>query len=258
MSRVDNSEHKNRIVEQFSQQAIPFARLPGHLDSMRLLVELSGVTGNDHVLDVACGPGLVACELAQHAATVSGIDLTPAMIGQAEKRQREQGLHNISWHVGSAVPLPFPDESFSLVITRYSFHHFLEPEKALAEMIRVCQPGGRVLVADVATEPPCSIAYDAMEVMRDPSHVHALTVPEFEGLVQSSGLFECRRAGYGVELELESQLAASFPAPGDKERLRELIIADFGINKLGINVRREEGKVVYTVPIAVFAGKKAN
>jgi len=97
-----------------------------------------------------------------------------------------------------------------------------------------------------------------MEIMRDPSHVHALTMPEFESLMQCSGLIECRRASYGVELELESQLAASFPAPGDRKRLRELIIADIGVDSLGINARQEEGKIVYTVPIAVFIGKKAN
>ena len=75
--------HDRTIVEQFSQQAIPFAKKPGHSDSMQMLIEMSGVSGEDQVLDVACGPGLVACAFAPHARQVTGIDITPAMIEQA-------------------------------------------------------------------------------------------------------------------------------------------------------------------------------
>jgi ubiquinone/menaquinone biosynthesis C-methylase UbiE len=106
------------------------------------------------------------------------------MIEQAVKRQQEQNLENVTWAVGEAVPLSYADNSFSLVITRYSFHHLLIPEKALKEMIRVCRPGGRVMVADVAVESARSDFYDRLEIMRDPSHTHALTHEEFAALFQ--------------------------------------------------------------------------
>jgi len=67
------------------------------------------------MLDVACGPGMVACEFARHAGQVTGVDITPAMIEQAEIRQRQQNLKNLIWSVGDAVPLPYSDNSFSLV-----------------------------------------------------------------------------------------------------------------------------------------------
>ncbi len=256
MNDQNEQDHKARIVDQFSKQAIPFAKIPGHRDAMQILIGMSGVSGDDNVLDVACGPGMVACEFARHAGKVTGLDITPAMIEQARKRQREQKLGNLDWAVGDAVPLPYPDNSFSLVITRYSFHHLLSPERALAEMIRVCRPGGRVMVADVAMEPDKSAAYDRLEIMRDPSHTHALTHEEFSGLFDNSGLLDCRRAAYGVVIELEEQLRASFPNPGDESKLRDLIIGDVGINSLGINAGREAGKIVYTVPIAVHVGQK--
>jgi ubiquinone/menaquinone biosynthesis C-methylase UbiE len=256
MSDQNKQRHREKIVEQFSRQAIPFARVPGHLGALQLLVELSGVGREDTVLDVACGPGLVACEFARHGGAVTGIDITPTMIEQAEKRQRELGLGNLRWQVGEAVPLPFADETFSLVITRYSFHHFLESERALAEMIRVCRPGGRVLVADVAVEPEKSSAYDQLETMRDPSHVHALTSEEFVLLFRQSGLVDCRGSGYGVPIELETQLRASFPAPEDLPKLREMVTSDIGVDRLGIAARREGGEVVYTVPISVYVGRK--
>jgi SAM-dependent methyltransferase len=230
--------------------------IPGHLDSIELLTALAGVNQRDFVLDVACGPGLVACEFARSSRQVIGVDITPAMIEQAEARQLQEKIENLSWRVGEAVPLAFPDDTFSLVITRYSFHHLLSPLAALQEMIRVCQPGGRVLVADVAMPADKSAAYDMLELMRDPSHTHALSRDEFEELFFASGLIDCRQAAYGVEIELEGQLAASFPGPGDKQRLRDMITADIGVNRFGINPRKEGDVVSYTVPIAVFVGRK--
>lgn len=256
MDREQEQLHRERIVDQFSQQAVPFALVPGHLDAMQLLVELSAVSPEDEVLDVACGPGLVACAFARQARQVTGIDLTPAMIEQARRRQREEGLGNLLWEVGDAVPLPYTDGAFSLVLTRYSFHHLLAPRKALAEMIRVCRPGGRVLVADVAMAPDKVAAYDRLETIRDPSHTHALTTEEFGDLFLHSGLVDCRQAAYRVNLELEEQLGASFPRPGDEQRLREMVTGDIGVDALGIRARREEERVVYTVPITVMVGRK--
>jgi ubiquinone/menaquinone biosynthesis C-methylase UbiE len=257
MNQQVSDDHQATIVEQFSQQAIPFAQVPGHLDSIQLLIELAEAKQSDTVLDVACGPGLVACEFASHCNHVTGIDITPAMIEQAKNRQLQKGLTNLSWAIGEAFPLPYADNSFSLVITRYSYHHFLDPRAALAEMIRVCTPGGRVLVADVAIDPAKSAAYDRLEIMRDSSHTHALTTEEFTTLFQQSGLQGCKQSAYGVEIELEAQLKASFPKAGDMERLREMITADIGINEYGINACKANDTVVYTVPIGVFVGKKS-
>lgn len=256
MSQDNEASHRARIVDQFSRQAIPFTQVPGHLDALQILVELSGVSAQDTVLDVACGPGLVACEFARHAAQVTGMDLTPAMIAQAEKRQRELGLENISWAVGDAVPLPYPDNSFSQVITRYSYHHLLDPAQALEEMIRVCRPGGTVLVADVAMDPDNVELYDRLELLRDPSHTHALSTDEFAALFQDSGLVDCRFSSYGVDIELEAQMKASFPKEGDEVKVREMIIGDIGKDRLGIKAREENGKILYTVPISVYAGRK--
>ena len=209
-----NKKHQEEIVAQFSQQAIPFAQVPVHLDSLSLLVEMAQVRSGDTVLDLACGPSLVACEFARHARHVTGIDITPAMIEQARNHQQETGLVNLNWVVGDVLPLPYSDNSFDRVITRYSFHHFLDPRAVLAEMIRVCTPGGKVLVADVAVDLAKAAAYDRMEIMRDPSHTHALTIDEFATLFQQSGLVDCRQGSYEVEIELEAQLRASFPRPG--------------------------------------------
>ncbi|WP_224981254.1 class I SAM-dependent methyltransferase [Geomonas agri] len=256
MADDKEQKHREKVIEQFSQQAVPFTQVPGHYDALQVLLELSGVGTSDEVLDVACGPGLVACAFARHAKHVTGVDITPAMIEQARQRQGEQQLVNLSWDVGNAVPLAYPDSSFSLVLTRYSFHHLLDPQGALSEMIRVCRPGGTVMVADVAIPSAKAAAYDHLELIRDPSHTHALTEEEFEVLFQHSGLVDCRRSAYGVDIELETQIKASFPKPGGDRVIRDMVTSDVGIDSLGINARVKDGKIVYTVPIAVYAGKK--
>ena len=188
---------------------------------MDMLIKMSGVSSTDWVLDVACGPGLVACEFARLAQHVTGIDITPKMIEQARERQKAGKLGNLEWQVGDVLPLPFADDQFSVVLTRYSFHHFLQPALVLREMIRVCRPGGRVLIADVVQLPEKADAYDRLEKLRDPSHVHALTFAEMDSILAGSGLIDVSTGRYRVDGEMEQQLRASFPNPGDDERIRE-------------------------------------
>ena len=97
------------------------------------------------------------------------------MLDRARLYQAEQQVSNVTWQLGSSSDLPFADGTFHRVVTRFSFHHFLEPGKALAEMKRVCLPGGIVLVCDVAPSPQTQAAFNHWEILRDPSHTRALT-----------------------------------------------------------------------------------
>lgn len=248
--------HNKQIIDQFSKQSVPFTKVQGHLDAIQTLISMSKVQATDRVLDVACGPGIVACEFAKVAQQVTGIDVTPAMINVAENRQHELGLVNLCWKQGDALSLPFADDYFDVVIARYSFHHLLAPAVALKEMIRVCKPGGRVLVADVAMPEEKSVHYDKLELLRDPSHTHALTESEFDSLYRQSGLVSSQYTSYSVELELESQLKASFPNPGDDDRVRSMVINDIGVNHLGVEAQRIGDEVKYSVPIRVYVGQK--
>lgn len=250
------TKHNQTIVAQFAQQAIPFAELPGHSQSMQMLIELSGVSASDDVLDIACGPGLVACAFAPYARHVTGIDITPQMIEQAKARQEEKQLRNLLWQVGDVLPLPFADARFSVVLTRYSFHHFLNPAAVLAEMLRVCRPGGKVMIADVVQPPEKTEAFDQLEKLRDPSHAHALTFPEMAALVEASGLSNIKTARYKVEGELEKQLDASFPNPGDEDKIRALFRADLKSDRMGIDVHRHGNAIHFAVPILVTVGDK--
>jgi ubiquinone/menaquinone biosynthesis C-methylase UbiE len=256
----DRAEEQRRLIlDQFTRQAVPFSEMPAHSneEANRLLIDLAQVGPEDTVLDVACGPGLVACTLAEVARRVTGLDLTPAMIEQARARQRARGLTNLTWVVGDAVPLTFPDNAFSVVVTRYSFHHFLDPKAVLAEMVRVCSPGGRVAVIDVFTSSPEQAeAYNRVEKLRDPSHVRALALEELTGLCHDAGLREVRTAFFKLEMELEALLAASFPNPGDADRIRQTFVDDLGVNLLGLGARRTDGAIHFAFPIVATVGRK--
>ena len=246
-------EHQRLILEQFTKQAVPFSQMQNH--SPELLLAAAGAGAGDTVLDVACGPGLMACAFAKVVRHVTGIDLTPAMIEQAGVLQQSEGLANLTWHVGDVQPLPFAGASFSLVFTRYSFHHFLDPQAVLAEMVRVCAPGGRVVVVDVFTSSPEQAEeYNRMEKLRDPSHVRALALEELTGLVTQAGLRDVCTQLYKHEVELEQVLQRSFPNPGDANRIRQMFVKDISINRLGVGAHRREGNIHYAYPIAVVVG----
>jgi ubiquinone/menaquinone biosynthesis C-methylase UbiE len=250
-------EQRRLILDQFTRQSVPFAEMHARDDEdiHRLLIETAGIGSGDEVLDVACGPGLVVCEVARVARHVTGVDLTRAMIEQAEARQRSLGLTNLTWSVGDAQPLAFPDAAFSRVITRYSFHHFTDPAGVFAEMVRVCRPGGRVTVCDVFTSSlEQGEAYDRLERYRDPSHTRALQLAELD--VMFTGLKDVRREFYKYRVEVEDLLSRTFPDIGGADAFRRTIDADVGVNRLGIDASREGG-LRFAFPVVIVSGVKA-
>jgi SAM-dependent methyltransferase/GNAT superfamily N-acetyltransferase len=255
---TDNEAQRQLILDQFTKQAVPFAAMPAHSNeaSVRLVIDLARIGPADTLLDVACGPGLLACRLAEVARHVTGVDLTPAMIEQAQAKQRSSGLANLSWVVGEAAPLAFPDAAFAVAVTRFSFHHFLEPKRVLAEMVRVCAPGGRVVVIDVFTSSAEQAeAYNRVEKPRDPSHVRALSLEGLTDLFQDAGLRDLKTAFFRLEVALEALLAASFPNPGDGDRVRQTFADDIGVDRLGVGAHRRDGDIYFSFPIVVIAGR---
>lgn len=247
--------HQRLIRDQFTKQAVPFSQMQNH--SPELLLTASGIRPEDTVLDVACGPGLMACAFAKIAQHVTGIDLTPAMIDQAKVLQESHGLTNLTWHVGDVQPLPFTNASFSLVFTRYSFHHLLDPKAVLAEMVRVCAPGGRVVVVDVFMSNEAQAeAYNRLEKLRDPSHVRALALDELTALFSEAGFRGVRTQLYKHEVQMEQVLQRSFPNPGDADKIRKMFVDDLGADLVGVGAYRKEGAIHYAYPVVVLVGEK--
>jgi len=254
------STHRARILDQFTRQAVPFSQSPSvsNQEALNFIVRSANTGASDTVLDVACGPGLLACAFARVARHATGIDITPAMLEQARKAQQEQGLTNVSWKQGDVTRLPYPDAHFSIVSCRFVFHHLEEPLVVLREMSRVCKPGGRVVAADMAPAPEKAAALDEEEKLRDPSHVRALPEQELLALFAEAGLPPPEMGRYRVECELDDLLSRSFPNPGDEAKIRKIFAESIPTNALDLNTREEQGKIFYGFPVAVMVARKSS
>lgn len=238
------------IVDQFTRQAVPFSTAAPIRDerALQLFVETTAATRDDHVLDVACGPGLVACAFAAATRQVTGIDLTPAMVERACQLAAEKRLRNATFQVGDVLPLPFPDASFSLVLSRFAFHHFPDPAAVLAEMRRVCRPGGRVAVADLTAspDPTKAAAFHRMEILRDPSHARALPLHELRAIFAEAELGKPREAYWSMDIDVEALMDRSFPAPGSEDQIRRLFADSVADDCMGLHTRYEHGRLRFT------------
>jgi ubiquinone/menaquinone biosynthesis C-methylase UbiE len=255
-----DSSHNDSIISQFTKQAIPFTRLSEHSDryGLELLVDLAKPQKGDTVLDVACGPGIVACELAKSVSHVTGIDTTPAMIEQAKQLQNEKKLNNLTWKLGDILKMPFDDSSFSLVVTRYSFHHLLEPKKVLDEMIRVSKSDGRIVIIDVTPESSKANEYNRVEKLRDPSHVKAHTFKELNKMMEEANLVNLETKCQNLEMDLHKLLEASFPPNGNKEKILYLFKEELQKDNLGMKsfLNEYNKKIYFYFPISMLLGYK--
>lgn len=250
--------HNELIIDQFTKQAAPFANLAAHSheEAFKLLFALSNASEKDTVLDVACGPGLLTCEFAKVTSHVTGIDITPAMIEQAKILQQQKGLKNITWDIGDVTHLPYDDASFSLVVTRYSFHHMVDPASVLSEMKRVCIPYGHIAIVDVTPQVDKIGAYNHVEKLRDPSHVRALSFAELVEMIEKAGLVDHKVGFYKLDVELEKILQASFPKLEDVNKIRQLFAEDVKKDTLGVGSYYKENIIHFAFPVTIIVGQK--
>lgn len=257
---MTSTGHRDLILDQFTRQATLFSTAAPitNEDALRIIVDAAQPEPTDTVLDVACGGGIVVCAFAPHVRSATGIDVTPAMLEQAQRLAAEKRLTNVAWRQGDVTTLPYEDASFTIVATRYSFHHFLDPRAVLREMVRVCAPGGRIVVVDTcASDDPAKAAeFNRLEKLRDPSHARNLTTAELKGLFASVGLAEPREFSYELRDEVKNLLARSFPNSGDEPKIVELFKRSAVDDRLGIPIRLEGDSIHYAYPVTILAARR--
>ena len=106
-----------------------------------------GLAPGESVLDVACGTGNSTLPAARLGATVSGIDISPNLLVQAQSRAVRERL-SISFDLGNAEEMPYTRGSFQTVVTMFGAMFAARPERAAAELLRVTRPGGRIVMAN--------------------------------------------------------------------------------------------------------------
>ena len=162
--------------------------------------------GGGSVLDVCTGTGVFARALAKDGSfnSITGIDITPAMLDEARRNADHERLHRLQFLSGDATALPFENNSFDAAVTRLAVHHLSEPALALKEMARVVKPGGHVVVVDIVVggndvgelctdsdggaDPALALETNRLERLRDPSHTSMLSRSEICSLLEECGL----------------------------------------------------------------------
>ena len=187
-----SAAHEALVAAQFGPAARAYVESVDHATGADLarLAALVAARPGACVLDLGCGGGHVTYAVAPHAEKVIAYDLSPDMLAVVAAESAARGLSNVRTPHGTAEALPFPDASFDVVLTRMSAHHWHDIGAGLAGMRRVLRPGGLAAVVDVVA-PENSALHDtflqAVEILRDPSHVRDYSPGEWLALLRAAG-----------------------------------------------------------------------
>lgn len=243
------SSHQEKIRDRFTETADVFARTV-----RRTRVEegeelagraTAGLPNADKVLalDLACGPGTYTRPLAARVRHAIGADLTPAMVEKARAEAARDGITNIEFVCADIYALPFGDGVAGIVSCGYAFHHMTDPARALAEMARVLQPGGRVAITDIIVREGCDGAFqNRLEQVRDPSHTTTQSVANFRSLVQNTGLRVLSEHLHDNWHDFDVWMGNAGKAPGDPiyAQTRGLMESCLDHDRSGFRPRRSD------------------
>jgi SAM-dependent methyltransferase len=154
MTNVSYRQFTGSAAENYERFFVPAIATP----VSAIMLERAALQPGEHVLDVACGTGVLArraSELVGPTGSVAGIDVAPDMIGVAKAVSPA-----LDWRVGDAASLPFPDAGFDVVTCQMGLMFMEDRAKPVAEMRRVVVPGGRVVITTPGEIQPI---FEAME-----------------------------------------------------------------------------------------------
>jgi ubiquinone/menaquinone biosynthesis C-methylase UbiE len=238
-------EQREVVRREFERQASNFEaagslfRDSSILDWIAANVE---VPAGARILDVAGGTGQLGRHLASGGASAVIVDLTDAMLAAGLRSVQEEGRDDVTFVRGDATELPFPDGQFEVVVSRFALHHMDDPATAIAEMARVCRPGGTVTVIDMVSG---GSRHDELERLRDPSHTRALPEAELRSHLEAAGRKAGREADHEHVMPVEPWLEQARTPEPDRERIRAVLEAEAeGSEQTGLHAARADGELV--------------
>ena len=242
-------------AENFRSDAMNFTNRD-YLDDMVSRLDLAGTVA---ALEVAAGTCACACAVSPFVRTMTCLDVTDEMLEAGREYACQKGLDNMVFVRGDVCDLPFPDESFDLVLSRLAFHHFVDIDTPFREMRRVLRPGGQLVLIDMeAAGEEWRDIRDGIERMRDVSHVRNLSRQEILALFEKYGLPVTYCGSRHVPVSLESWLGLTKVPEETGKRIAALMQEDIcGGDRTGFEPYRDgDGRICFSQKWLMTVGIK--
>jgi ubiquinone/menaquinone biosynthesis C-methylase UbiE len=249
-----NQQAFTRQSQGFSSDGETYADAEG----LAWMLQELPVSPKAKALDIATGTGEFARALAPHVASVIGLDATDAMMEQGRKFVEAAGVANVTFQKGVVQELPFADESFDIVASRYAFHHFADPKPVISEMVRVCKTGGHVIVVDIVIPDASTAAeYQYYEWLCDPSHTRCLAAEEFQTDFRLFGLAVESARTRPISEEFDEWMEFSLTEKSRREKILRAVSAEMkGGPKTGLSPRVEDSVLCFQQIDLSIVGRK--
>lgn len=165
----------DRVAASFGEQLLPGRTWEG------LARGLARLCPRGRYADLGIGDGMLTLLLAETAEKVTAVDISQEMLAALRTRAKAQGIANIETVEGELENLPLPEASHDVVVMSQALHHAADPDKALAEAVRVLVPGGSLLVLDL-------LAHNEDWVREKLEHIHlGFTETDLAARIKAAG-----------------------------------------------------------------------
>ncbi len=220
--------HEQAVHDQFDPRARAYLNSAVHAAGPDLVHAQGLVTRckspSAAMLDVGCGAGHLSFALAPTFNRVVATDPSPGMLAIVAQAAAARGLTQVEVQRGSAESLPYADATFDLVASRFSAHHWRFLESGVHEMARVLRPQGYLLMIDTVGHEDSLVDthLQAIELLRDPSHVRNRSVSQWRALIEGAGLLDIQHTQWSLRLEFAPWVERMRPSPVSVAAIREL------------------------------------
>lgn len=222
------------------------------------MLEELPVSPDAEALDIATGTGEFARALSPKVGAIVGLDATDAMLEQGKKFVEQAGIKNINFKKGVVQDMPFGDASFDIVSCRYAFHHFADPKPVISEMVRVCKPGGHVIIVDIIIpDESTAVENNYYEWLCDQSHTRALHPGEFETCFRLFGMEVISARTRVLENKFVEWMDFSLTEKQQREEILRAVHAELkGGLKTGLGVYEQDSILCFNQLGLSIVGRK--
>lgn len=240
MNEAENIAATKKGFEASFKEGKLYDRQTQDTEHLERIIEVLHIQTNDTILDLGTGTGYVSFEIAKRYknANVIGLDIVEKALQSNRNKAEKQNLNNIKFVSYNGTDLPFEDNFFDLIVTRYALHHFPKIEYTFKELARVIKTGGKLVIADpTPNEDDAPRFVDAYMRMKPDGHIKYYTKDEFEHFGEN----------VGFSLSNAFQTEITFPRLKDTACAYDAIMSEYDNNIIsGYQVyETQDGKYIY-------------